>query len=130
MKKLTLILFLVVFVLSVHSQIVVPLALPTNCNIPNDIIDVRFEETTPNVTLFPNPNDGTFTVNFKSPKVIDNVEIVIFNSLGVECYLQKVYCNSKNLIRQVEVSDLLSGVYYIKLRSKSYDLKTSFIIQK
>jgi sporulation-control protein spo0M len=130
MKKLTLLLFLGALALSVNSQIVVPLTLPDNCNISTGKTDVPLKETTPKLTVSPNPNDGTFTLQIKSHKVIDNVRISIFNSLGVECYAQRVYCNSNTLFRQLDVSGLPSGVYYVKASSGSYDLNASFIIQK
>ena len=129
MKKVSLILFYSVFALSVHSQIVVPLTLPDNCNVTTGITEQLVDQT-PKLTLYPNPNDGNFTVNIKSPEVIDNVRILIFNSLGVEFYQKIVYCNSKNLVRQVKVSNLPSGVYYIKVHSDSFKLNASFIIQK
>jgi hypothetical protein len=129
MKKITLVLLLGVFVLSVNSQIIVPLTLPDNCNVTVGITE-QLRDITPKLTLFPNPNDGNFTATIISPKVIDNVEIVVFNSMGVECYLKKVYCNSNNLVRQVVVSDFPAGVYFIKVRSDSFNLSRSFIIHK
>lgn len=130
MKKATLILIFGAFALSVNSQIVVPLNLPDNCNISTGEVVVPLEETTAKLTVFPNPNDGNFTVNIKSTKLIGNVELVIFNLLGVEYFKQKIYCNSKDLIRNVNVSGLPPGLYYIKVRSVGIDLSTSFIIQK
>ncbi len=129
MKKITLVLLLGVFVLSVNSQIIIPLTLPNNCNVPNGITE-QFVDLIPKLTLFPNPNDGNFTATIISPNVIDNVELVVFNSLGVECCLKKVYCNSKNLVRQVVVSDFPAGVYFIKVRSDRFNLSSSFIIHK
>lgn len=61
------------------------------------------------VTLFPNPNNGTFNISL--PALRDNVEITIYDALG-----QQVYRNEKKQVQHLLVqTELLNGVYYVKI---------------
>jgi len=129
MKK-QILLFLLVFIsVTINAQIVVPLALPDNCNVGVGTEELK-GEVSQNVTIYPNPSDGNFTINISYDKIIEEIDIIIYNSSGNECFTQPVYCDSKNLIKKIDVSELPSGVYFIKILSDNYELNSSFIIQK
>ena len=78
------------------------------------------------LNLYPNPNNGTFTI--EPHKAMDgNVEIAVYNMLGEKVWNGK----SRNLIREsINLSDLQSGIYLIDIRSENKIATKRFIIQR
>jgi hypothetical protein len=78
------------------------------------------------LNLYPNPNNGTFTI--KVDKVIDGeVEMAVYNMLGKRVWQN----NSRNLIREtVDLSILESGIYLMDIRSENKIATKRFIIQR
>ena len=64
--------------------------------------------------VYPNPNNGVFNISFESP-LKQNVTIEVFNMLGNVIYTKTLSKNIGNF--NVELSDISSGVYFIKLDS-------------
>jgi hypothetical protein len=129
MKHFILFLLLFLFVAKIQAQVIVQLTLPDNCNVGIGIVE-KNPENISKVSVYPNPNDGNLTLKIENAKTIENVTIAVYNSTGVQCYSNPVYCNSKILVRNVDVTDLSAGVYVIKVFSEEIQLSTSFIIQK
>lgn len=78
------------------------------------------------LNLYPNPNNGTFTIE---PHVAMNgdVEMVVYNMLGKRVW----YSTSNDLIREtIDLSDLRNGIYLIDIRSENKIATKRFIIQK
>jgi hypothetical protein len=59
-----------------------------------------------NLSIYPNPNDGTFTIE----GTYDNVDIRIINAFGVE-----VYQNHLGLPSKVNITTQPKGIYFIRL---------------
>jgi hypothetical protein len=78
------------------------------------------------LNLYPNPNNGTFTI--EPDKVIDGeVEMTVYNMLGKRVWQS----NSRNLIREtVDLSILESGIYLMDIRSENKIATKRFIIQR
>ncbi|MGL5889406.1 MAG: T9SS type A sorting domain-containing protein [Bacteroidia bacterium] len=67
-----------------------------------------------NVRVFPNPNDGTFTINFISePSEIFNIEVV--NSIGQVVYTEKVANYNGRYNQQLDLSTNADGVYIVNI---------------
>jgi PKD repeat protein len=64
--------------------------------------------------VYPNPNNGVFNISFESP-LKQNVTIEVFNMLGNVIYTKTLSNNIGSF--NVELSDISSGVYFIKLDS-------------
>ena len=62
------------------------------------------------MVLYPNPNEGTFEINLN-----ETINIEIFNSLGSLVYAKK------NVLKQIE-TNLLSGIYYLKISSMNNEI--------
>jgi hypothetical protein len=68
----------------------------------NEIKDVDF-------TIFPNPNDGNFTVKIEGK--IESYTLQIFNAMGLN--IGEVDCNEE--VVHINKSDLPAGLYYVKM---------------
>jgi hypothetical protein len=74
-------------------------------------------------TVYPNPNDGNFTV-----KITGNVQdytVEIFNAMGG--ILGNVNCNSETV--SINRSDLPSGIYYLKLSTGSESAVKKLVVK-
>jgi len=67
------------------------------------------------VSVFPNPNDGRFTLAINGAEGEFNMEIV--NLAGQVVYSQIIEANN-NFVKDVDISEFATGVYYIKLSNK------------
>jgi hypothetical protein len=76
--------------------------------------------------LYPNPSNGNFlfSLNLKNPK---NIEINIFNMMGVEIYHKDLKLTSGNHIIQNKI-DLKNGYYLLKISDEQNVIKTSKIL--
>jgi hypothetical protein len=67
-----------------------------------------------NVTIYPNPNNGTFELNVEGAN--ETIEITIFDSKG-----QTVYTSSEaktnSLVKTLDMSKASKGVYFVKVQS-------------
>jgi ELWxxDGT repeat protein len=76
-----------------------------------------------NVSIWPNPSNGTFTVQFDKT---DN-----FNTIEVVDYLGKVIYQTSEVHETMVIDlDVNAGVYILKLSGKSLETKKRIIIQK
>ncbi len=73
-----------------------------------------------NYSLFPNPNNGSFTINIEG-KVQEAVNIEIHNLLGKQVF-QKYYKEMSRRI-ELEVSDLPDGIYKLKCKDSMGNIK-------
>lgn len=79
-----------------------------------------------NLNLYPNPNNGTFTIE---PHIAfsGTVDIRIFNAIG-ELVEQS---NTANLIREeIDLSHLQNGLYVIDIRNANHIATKRFVIQR
>ena len=78
--------------------------------------------------IFPNPNRGEFTLTAENE--LNNVNVVIFNSIGQTIFNQKFESLNKQTIR---LSDVPTGLYYIQITDNNLKLsvhKSKIIITK
>ncbi|MGB0916077.1 MAG: T9SS type A sorting domain-containing protein, partial [Flavobacteriales bacterium] len=78
------------------------------------------------LNLYPNPNNGTFTVE---PHIAMNgtVEMAVYNILGKRVWSSR----SNDLIKEtIDLSGLTNGIYLMDMRSEDKMATTRFIIQK
>jgi len=77
--------------------------------------------------LFPNPNNGVFTINLNFN---DEADIEIFNSFGLSVfqYHPRMGHNSKN--HNLDLSHLKNGMYLIVVRQDNYSSSEKIIICK
>ena len=69
------------------------------------------EEQASNWSLYPNPNAGSFESDFVEE--VNELEILVHNSIGQLVYSEKVYNKSKHSV-QIEGA---AGLYFVEVRS-------------
>ena len=76
------------------------------------------EETTSNVSLYPNPNNGSFSLSLPN----EECDITVFNSLG-----QVMHQCKGNGLTTLNLNDLCKGMYYVTVKSATVSTTQKFI---
>jgi hypothetical protein len=75
--------------------------------------------------LYPNPNDGHFSVDFTSSQLAENYTLTIYNLIGTEVYREEL--SKDNSVRQFDLSFLNPGTYLVIITSNEILLTQKFI---
>jgi hypothetical protein len=75
--------------------------------------------------LYPNPNDGHFSVDFTSSQLAENYTLTIYNLIGTEVYREEL--SKDNSVRQFDLSFLIPGTYLVIITSNEILLTQKFI---
>jgi hypothetical protein len=80
------------------------------------------------VNVFPNPNDGHFTLLITS---VSNTtfDLRIINNLGVSVYEQKNVSVNGKLEKKIELENIPNGVYSVILNDMNKQIVRKFIVQ-
>lgn len=70
----------------------------------------------PSITVYPNPSSGKVLIRFPEQYIDKTVTITVLNSIGVEI---KQIKSSGNTLRSIDLSDQLSGLYFLVLRDSN-----------
>ncbi len=80
--------------------------------------------TVDNITLFPNPNNGMFSVKIDGVSSGDDMTASIYNCTG-----EKVLDAHLDVpVSQIDCSQLISGIYLIRLNSSGKETSRTFVI--
>ena len=81
------------------------------------------------VNVYPNPNNGNFTIeiNSKTPEIIS---IKVFDLLGTMVYENNNIVNSSNYTNTIDLSFLSNGIYYLKVQGDYKNITKKIIIKK
>ena len=83
--------------------------------------DVAFDNK---IKVFPNPNKGAFTINNESKNFIKHLKL--YDTYGNE--IKKITNNSRLITSPVQLENLSSGLYFLKLTSQEGFISTKKII--
>ncbi|MCX6244337.1 MAG: C25 family cysteine peptidase [Bacteroidetes bacterium] len=78
--------------------------------------------------IYPNPTSGKFSVEFRGPDAIVNIRIV--NELGSSVYTMNDVKVAGKLIRNIDLSSLSAGIYYLKVETGSGTIVRKLVIRK
>lgn len=85
---------------------------------------IRQVKVQPTISIYPNPNNGTFTLSY-SQLQIPNSQFIIVDVLGRTVYTHYIYnIEGKETI---DVSDLSNGVYFYQLINGKETLRGKFV---
>lgn len=84
--------------------------------------DVSINEVSSDIKIFPNPAHNTLHINSKLNN--QNTTIEVYNYLGD---LYDTYQNMNSHHAQIDVSQLPSGIYIVKLKSQDFIMQKEFI---
>jgi len=82
-----------------------------------------------NCTVFPNPSSGVFTVNMTLSQNTQNLSLKVINELGQEVYEQSYSRIAGQFTRELNLSDLAKGVYFLKISSDQGNVYKKIVLQ-
>jgi hypothetical protein len=71
------------------------------------------------IDIFPNPNNGFFTIAVESDQILDNVTVDLINKLGQVVYSQKENNSHSSGLIEINAHNLTKGLYFVLIREKS-----------
>lgn len=80
---------------------------------PFTITEIQDNLSKNNITVYPNPTEDNFTINFGD--LLDVKAVVLYNSIGQIVYKQAIELNSKTLT--IDLSSFSKGLYYLIIES-------------
>jgi hypothetical protein len=93
------------------------------CGLPNSVVK-KFNEKS--IELYPNPNNGIFTLNIKNSTVKNSV-ITIFNVLGEQ--VKTINLTNINTT-QINLSEFGIGAYYLQVRAENNTITKKIFVTK
>lgn len=99
-------------------------------------IDVQLENTfgisenelNVGVSVFPNPNNGTFTIKLSSENN-ENVKLTIRNIVGENVYNQEELTINGEFIKVIDLSAYAEGIYFLILENNNNVLTEKIVVQ-
>ena len=77
-------------------------------------------------SIYPNPNKGSFTIEFK--ELVNSFSVEIFDITGKTIY-ENNYDQSSNLLQLINLDNVTSGVYFINVKSDKGLVTKKLVIQ-
>ena len=84
------------------------------------------EELNLDISLYPNPNKGSFNMVLNEDQVEFNIRV--FNILGKEVYNELIDGYVKNSVKTIDLT-LIKGTYIVNLETKNHVIKIPIIIE-
>lgn len=85
------------------------------------------ENTNSGLSIFPNPNNGLFTIQLKGNDVVD---VNIVNSIGKTVFSKNGIQMNDVLVKQLNTQNLAEGIYYLTIRGKATNITEKLVIRK
>jgi uncharacterized repeat protein (TIGR02059 family) len=87
---------------------------------------IKYDANSEIIKLYPNPNDGHFSIGFINPLQNERSEILITDLAGKEVY--NGYVSKEETIKQIDLSYIKSGIYILMIIYKEILVTKKFII--
>jgi hypothetical protein len=87
---------------------------------------IKYDANSDIITLYPNPNDGHFSIEFINPLQNDKSNIVITDLAGKEVY--NGFVSKEETLKQFDLSYIKSGIYMMMIICKDLFVIKKFII--
>ena len=71
------------------------------------------------VSIYPNPNNGIFTVSFDNSDA-RQVDIRIINVIGNEIYHEVIPGSEVHIAKTIDLNRFAKGLYYVKIETENY----------
>ena len=94
----------------------------------NDNVGFAQNKTDLSTLIYPNPNQGSFTLEMNS-LIPQNIDISIFNSLGMKVYSENGVSFSGKLVKPINLNNIPSGVYYVSIRNSGKNIVQKFLVK-
>ena len=84
-----------------------------------------------NISLFPNPNDGTFSISgYLNTPAGQKVSIEVTDMLGRQVYANNVAANNGEVKAAISLGRIPGGMYMLHMRSETADKVLPFVVGK
>lgn len=93
----------------------------------NGLLSIDESDTNFDFSVFPNPNNGQFSINMNSGNNVSLVSLNVMDVLGKDVYSLSAAVNNSNYTGQFDLSNLSPGIYVVKMDIDSV-IKTRRII--
>jgi hypothetical protein len=80
------------------------------------------------INVFPNPNQGTFTISIFSKEILKNSQLIINDITGKIVYEKHIDISVGNNSFMVQEFDLAKGSYFVQLNTSRHDLNPLKIV--
>ena len=80
--------------------------------------NIKYDANSEIINLYPNPNDGHFSIEFINPLQNEKSEIVITDLAGKQVYNGPV--SKEETLKQFDLSYIKSGIYILMIIYKKY----------
>ncbi|MFI5222147.1 MAG: T9SS type A sorting domain-containing protein, partial [Bacteroidia bacterium] len=101
---------------------------PANALVTLAPIGVKEISSLNNFRLFPNPADKMITIEFEN-SLKQNIEISLVNVLGQKMYGEKINVFAGPFSKQINVSDLSKGIYFMEVKTGNGSKKMKVVIE-
>jgi len=71
------------------------------------------------LNVFPNPNDGTFTIHFKTPEESKTLNVRVINTMGQVVFEDGVSNFNGSYAKTINIGDLSNGAYHVTIYTDS-----------
>jgi hypothetical protein len=88
--------------------------------------DIKYGTNSNIIKLYPNPNNGHFSIEFIKPLQNDKSEMVITDLAGNQVYNSPVL--KEEAIKQIDIYNYKSGIYVMMIKDKELLVTKKFII--
>jgi uncharacterized repeat protein (TIGR02059 family) len=88
---------------------------------------VRYDPKSEIFNLYPNPNDGHFSIEFVNPLQSERNEIIISDLTGKQVY--NGFILKEDILKQFDISNIRSGMYVMLIKDKEILVTKKFIKQ-
>lgn len=97
-----------------NAQQNVQLQLANPCSIT---VGIENQNTSGNgqLTVFPNPNNGSFIFDLTTNQNTDKIDLQILSSYGVLIYSKEYYINGSHFSENIDLHALPCGIYLIRI---------------
>lgn len=84
----------------------------------NTTVTENIEDKNNYINIYPNPNTGKFNLVLSSSEVIKNATINVYSLNSKIVYSEKTFSDSNKLFKQLDLSDLPAGSYFLKVNNE------------
>jgi hypothetical protein len=89
----------------------------------------NFNVTEFNFNVYPNPNNGIFTLSFEQATPAKHLQLSIYNMLGVELFREKLMNFSGKYRRQFTETNFTQGIYFIRVTVDGIIFRKTLVIK-
>lgn len=94
----------------------------------NDNVGFAQNKTDLSTLIYPNPNQGSFTLEMNS-LTPQNINIEITNTMGMKVYSENGISFSGKLVKSINLNNVPVGVYYLSIRNSGKNIVQKFLVK-